>query len=231
MKVNYFSVRGRRKENEDFILSKKIDEKLSLHLIADGMGGYENGRLAAETVANTIFDCLLKCENCNNPDDFVAESITAANTAIKNISTEKGISLGSTIGGCLINKSKATIFWVGDVKIIHVRDNKIQFESEDHSLINQLKKNGNIDNGLDLSSIRHVVTKSIKGDEKKFNPDIVEIEIQPSDKIIICSDGILEISNLTDIAKFKLSSNQELEILTNKYKNCSDNSSLIEVKF
>lgn len=227
MEVNYFSVKGRRKENEDFILSKKIDQKLSLHLIADGMGGYENGKLAAETVSNKIFDYLKNNKNEDNRIEQIRESVVEANSAIKSIADESGKSLGSTLGGCFINQTKATIFWVGDVKIIHVRENKIQFESEDHSLINQLKKSGNIDSGLDLGSIRHVVTRSIKGEEDKFKPDIEEIELQASDRIIICSDGILEISSLTDLSKINFSSETEFEDFKNKYENNSDNSSLI----
>ena len=227
MEVNYFSVKGRRKENEDFILSKKIDQKLSLHLIADGMGGYENGKLAAETVANKIFDYLMNNKNEDNRIEQIRESVVEANSAIKSIADESGKSLGSTLGGCFINQTKATIFWVGDVKIIHVRENKIQFESEDHSLINQLKKSGNIDSGLDLGSIRHVVTRSIKGEEDKFKPNVAEIELQLSDKLIICSDGILEISSLTDLSKINFSSDTEFEDFKNKYENNSDNSSLI----
>ena len=147
------------------------------------------------------------------------------------MSSARSITLGSTIGGCLINDNKATIFWVGDVKIIHVRNNQIKFESEDHSLINHLKRKGNISGNLNLDSIRNVVTKSIKGEVNKFNPDIVEIKPAPSDKILICSDGILEIKKLTDIAKMNLSTEVELENLKNKCKNNSDNSSLIILQF
>lgn len=229
MEVNYFSVKGRRKENEDFILSKKIDEKLSLHLIADGMGGYENGKLAAETVANTIFDYLKNNKNEDNRIEEIRESVVEANSAIKAITDESGKSLGSTLGGCFINQTKATIFWVGDVKIIHVRENTIRFESEDHSLINQLKKNRNVDSGLDLGSVRHVVTRSIKGEEDKFKPDIEEIELQASDRIIICSDGILECSRLSDIAGIT-TTGCEWEGIKRKFEDCSDNSSMIIIE-
>ena len=231
MKVNYFSIKGRRKENEDYILSKPIDKNISIHLIADGMGGYEDGRLAAETVANTIFKYLLANNASEDKTELLNDSIIKANNAIQNLSLDTRKTLGSTIGGCLINDNKASIFWVGDVKVIHVRDNKIQFESEDHSLINQLKKNGNIDNGLDLGSIRHVVTRSIKGEETKFHPDILDVEIAPSDKLVICSDGILEISKIEDIAKMDFSSEKTLEYFKRKYENNKDNSSLIVVEF
>ena len=231
MKVNYFSVKGRRKENEDYILSKAIGKDLSLHLIADGMGGYDYGRLAAETVANKIFGYVENNQDFKDVSELINASIVKANSAIKDIFLKHGKSLGSTIGGCLINDNKATIFWVGDVKIIHVRENTIQFESEDHSLINQLKKNSNVDSGLNLGSIRHVVTRSIKGEEDKFNPDIEEIELQASDRIIICSDGILEICSLTEISKINFHSEKELESFKNKYENNSDNSSLVVLAF
>ena len=46
-------------------------------------------------------------------------------------------------------------------KIFISFDNKILFESEDHSLINQLKKSGNIDKNINLDSIRKI--KSLAG--------------------------------------------------------------------
>lgn len=231
MTTNYFSVKGKQKENEDFVLSKPLEGNVSIHLIADGMGGFDYGRLAAETVANTIFRFLQTIKDFNNTNQLVSQSIIKANAALKNLSSARHITLGCTIGGCLINQNKATIFWIGDVKIIHVRNNQIQFESEDHSLINHLKRNGNISSSRDLDSIRHVVTKSIKGEANNFKPDFAEIEMVPSDKIFICSDGILESNKLTDIAKMNLSTISELEDFKNKNKNNSDNSSLMVLEF
>ncbi|NQU33708.1 MAG: protein serine/threonine phosphatase 2C family protein [Bacteroidetes bacterium] len=230
MEVNYFSVKGSRKENEDYILSKHIANDISVHLIADGMGGYENGRLAAETVSNRIFEYLNSNIDYEDKNALINESIVKANNAIRDLTIKSGKTIGSTIGGCLIIENQASIFWVGDVKIIHVRNNEIQFESEDHSLINQLKKNRNIDNGLDLGSIRHVVTRSIKGEGNKFSPDVVDIDVAPSDKIIICSDGILEISRIADIAKMNFNSETGLADFKNKYEDNLDNSSLIVVE-
>lgn len=231
MKVNYFSVKGKRKENEDYVLSKLIGKNSSIHLIADGMGGYEDGSLAAETVAKSIFDNLQSSINSDNKIELINESIVKANNIIQRISLERARKLGCTIGGCLLYDKKATLFWVGDVKIIHVRGGEIHFESEDHSLINQLKKNGNIDNSIDFGSIRHIVTRSINGDESNFSPEILEFEMAPDDKIIICSDGILEIVRLLEIAKTNFNSKVELDFFKSKYENSSDNSSLIAIEF
>lgn len=231
MKTSYFSVKGERKENEDYILSKQINKDVYINLIADGMGGYENGKLAAETVANSIFEFL--SENIDDLDKYelINRSISRANNAIKELYDKNNKALGSTIGGCLTNGNHAFIFWVGDVKIIHVRNNKIIFESEDHSLINGLKKSGNISNDVNLDSIRHIVLKSIKGEATKYKPDIKEIQVKLNDKIVVCSDGILDKTKLEDIAAMNFEVEKTLEDLKSRYSNNSDNSSLIVLEF
>lgn len=231
MIANHFSIKGKRKENEDFVLSKPLEGNMSVHIIADGMGGFDYGRLAAETVANTILEYLQTTKYFSNTNEIIYQSVIKANTTIKDLSSARSITLGCTIGGCLINQNKATIFWVGDVKIIHVRNNQIKFESEDHSLVKHLKRNGHIKSSTDLDSIRHVVTKSIKGEANKFKPDFAEIELASSDKILICSDGILENNKLTDIAKMNLSTISVLEDFKNKNNKNSDNSSLMVLEF
>lgn len=231
MKVNYFSEKGNRKENEDYILSKPINNNISVHLVADGMGGYENGRLAAETVTNVIFEWLSSNDSFDDINKLINESIVKANNAIKNLSVKSGKTLGCTIGGCLIIENQASIFWVGDVKIIQIRDNKILFESEDHSLINQLKKSGNIGNNINLDSIRHIVTKSIKGDKTNFYPDIEDIKIVPNDKLVICSDGILDITKLQDFATMDFKSENLFDDLKAKCEASTDNSSLLAIEF
>ena len=49
-----------------------------------------------------------------------------------------------------LHDNKTTIFWIGDVKIIHLRNNQIKFETEDYSINNHLKRKGNISGSLNL---------------------------------------------------------------------------------
>ena len=66
----------------------------------------------------------------------------------------------------LIHKHQAYCFWVGDVRIYHIRENKIIFQSKDHSLINELlNKNQTLTPSV-IEKYRHIVTKSIQGNTR-----------------------------------------------------------------
>ena len=54
MKSIVFSHKGKREVNQDFVLVQNINPETYLHLIADGMGGYEHGEIAAKLVAAPV---------------------------------------------------------------------------------------------------------------------------------------------------------------------------------
>src|SRR5688572_20196723 len=110
------SKKGKRKTNQDYIISKSIGPDLFLHLIADGMGGYEDGDVAAKIVAETVATSL-SLSNKVNYQDQIIEAVSIANTEIQRIATAENKKLGATIGGILLSNNFALCFWVGDVKI------------------------------------------------------------------------------------------------------------------
>jgi protein phosphatase len=54
MKSKVISHIGKRKTNQDLTLAKKINMDSYLYLIADGMGGYDNGDIAASMVIDSL---------------------------------------------------------------------------------------------------------------------------------------------------------------------------------
>jgi protein phosphatase len=229
MKIQYFTVKGKRKENEDYILSKEIDNCSSIHLIADGMGGYEYGRLVAETVSKFIASFISDNINIECKIKLIKEAIERANKEVVKLLSIYNTKMGTTIGGVLKYKAETYAFWVGDVKIVQVRENEIVFESRDHSLINQLKSKGVISSEIQLGNIRHIVTKSIQGGDENFEPDIELLKINTGDKITICSDGILDRINIQTLAKISIDNDSDLDKVKQLHENNRDNSSMIMI--
>lgn len=222
MRIQFFTVQGKRKENEDYILSEEIDECNSIHIVADGMGGYEYGRLAAETVANYVASFLSKNLNIENKYNLLKEAIYGANSEIIKLQSSYNTKMGTTIGGVFKCDSDIYAFWVGDVKIIQISEGKVVFESRDHSLINKLKTSGVIPSDIQLGKIRHIVTKSVQGKNDSFEPDVVMLKFKPGDRIFVCSDGILERINIQALSMDFNFLNEEVKHMENR-----DNSSLI----
>ncbi len=150
MIIKYFTEKGLRKHNEDFILSKQIDEVTSIHIVADGMGGYNKGNIASETVTEILFNNISNNSNNENIIQIIEQAIDEANSKVSQLNIEEKTKMGTTIAGVFIKNNLAVMFWVGDVKILHIRNNKVFFESKDHLLINQLKDNDSFSEKTDL---------------------------------------------------------------------------------
>jgi protein phosphatase len=228
MIIKYFTEKGLRRHNEDFILSKQIDEITSIHIVADGMGGYNKGNVASETVAEILFNNISNNSNNKNIIEIIEQAIDEANSKVSQLNIEQKTKMGTTIAGVFIKNNLATMFWVGDVKILHIRNNKVFFESKDHSLINQLKDNNSFSKKTDYSKIRHIVTRSVQGANDKNKADFSSINLNINDKILIYSDGIANQESVINIVKLNES---DINIFSQKFKQAKDNASLIYIKW
>lgn len=208
MNSHLLSHRGKRKDNQDVILSKRLNEDTFLYLIADGMGGYDNGKLAAEMVVESISTFLSTVTLFN--EISVQKSINKANLIIRQYQEKHQSKLGATIGGIIVQGNKAKIFWVGDVKIFHFRKNKLQYESNSHNLLNEIKNNESVSALKNAAKYSHIVTRSIHGVLEKSHISYLELVYNEGDIFMICSDGVHDIIDGQSIAYLL---NQELNFL------------------
>lgn len=184
-----FSNKGKRKSNQDYLISKLINPECSLHIVVDGMGGYEYGEMASKLVAENIYTYLSTVKEINEKE--IQKAVNKTNLIIKQKSDDFGAKIGATLAGVIILKNTAFLFWVGDVKIIHIRNNELLFETHSHTLINQMIENGNVINKIER--YKHIVTRSISG---KVKDGIIEYYISnllTDDLVIIYSDGVSDI--------------------------------------
>ena len=232
MKHIKFTNKGQRKLNQDVISINEINPENWLYLIADGMGGYADGELAAKIVVENITTYLSSTKNINKKEIQIA--VNKANLAIKQQKNLSQLEMGATVGGVIVNGKGAKCFWVGDVKILSFRKNKLIFESEEHTLINQLKNSGSITDVSRMLRYKHIVTKSIQGNIEKSKIGYLELDFSNNeDLIFICSDGVHNIiDGLTIEHILSTSANLDtaFETMMNRLKLESiDNASLIVI--
>jgi len=184
MKSKIISYVGKRKTNQDRILAEKIDTDSHLYLVADGMGGYDNGDIAATMVIESLTTFLSNSTQFNK--EVIDKAINKANLALRQYQERHQSKLGSTVGGVLVTGKTAKIFWVGDVKILHYSNGKLSFESKSHNLSSELSETDN----LNSSKYNHIVTRSIQGNVKKSLPSYQELILNKRDQLFICSDGV-----------------------------------------
>lgn len=229
--VYSFSNKGNRKSNQDYLFSKSINPDCNLYMVVDGMGGYEHGDIASKLVAENIHTYLSTVNDISEKE--IQKAVNKSNLIIKQKSDDLNTKIGATLAGAVIFKNSAFLFWVGDVKILHFRNDELSFESHSHTLINQMIDNGNTINKIER--YKHVVTRSVSGTIKESEIDCHFISnLLPNDLIMIYSDGVSDILNSYQINNvFKSAASvqeglSEVEILCNI--EAKDNFSMIVVK-
>ena len=229
MKSITLTHKGKRKINQDVVLIKNINPDTYLYLVADGMGGYENGEIAAQIATESILTFLSNIDEINK--ETIQKAINKANLAIRQIQEQNHSKMGTTLGAVILSKGIAKCFWVGDIKILHYSDGKLTFESRSHNLINELTDSELSNESFKSSKYSHIVTRSIQGDIKKSIISYQELTIKENDQLIICSDGvhgIIDSQTMLFLMNNKKTNNSFIDQLNERLNNeCDDNASLI----
>lgn len=228
MEVNSFSAKGKRENNEDYTLSRQISPDCSLFLVADGMGGYSYGEIASSLACESIAEYLTVNYGKSEIKQVLSDSLNIANKNINEMRQELAVKMGTTIAGALIERSIAYLFWVGDVRIYHFRNSEILFQSEDHSLINEMKKKGTV-SAKEIERYGNIVTRSLSGISMEEVPEIIELSLMPEDVLFLCTDGFWQKVNVPSIINLSM---EEIQSEISTHENLmEDNYSYLRICF
>jgi len=226
IEVNSFTGKGKRENNEDYILSHQLSPDCSFFLVADGMGGYSFGEIASSLACESIAEYLIVNYEKSKIKWLLSNSLSIANENINKKRKELAVKMGTTIAGVIIEGSRAYLFWVGDVRIYQFRNNEILFQSEDHSLISEMKKKGNV-SAKEIERYGNIVTRSLSGILMEEATEIIELSLIPEDIIILCTDGFWQNVNVSSVINLPIEDIQN-KINTNG-KNMDDNYSFLKI--
>ena len=227
MKIFSYTGKGRRKTNEDYYANVQFDESTSLHIVADGMGGYSYGDVAAYTAAEAVVKHFSSKYHEQDTEQIIRKSLKIANEQILQKQKTLQAKLGTTIAGVFIREHIAYAFWLGDIQIYHFRNQELIFISESHSLVNEMRKS-NVLLNKDIERFSNIVTKSLSGSGLTEIP-VAKFELNHNDAICICSDGFYRES---DVDKFiNLSEEERVELLENNLQTSKDNYTIVLIEF
>jgi protein phosphatase len=172
-----------REVNEDAILT---DPSGALWAIADGMGGYGHGDIAADIVIDQLARLPYGA-----PGEAVAGALMAANDAVRARAREKGIAaMGATVVAALLDGGLAAIYWAGDSRAYVLRGGALTPLTRDHSVVQELVELGRIVQADARSHPQgHVVTRAV-GAADRLEVDRAEVSLAEGDRLLLCSDGL-----------------------------------------
>ncbi len=203
---------GRKRDhNEDSFL---VDEGLGLFVVADGMGGHAGGGTASRLAVQAI-EAKLRQARDEDPDLFVAAHAQDASKlrdtladalreACRTIHREAQddpslAGMGTTVTASVVSGSGAFVAHVVDSRCYLVRKGHIHQVTEDHSLVNEQLKAGAITaDEARHSRFKNIITRSV-GFEEDVQVDVMGLELEPGDRLVICSDGLSNLAQDKEI--------------------------------
>jgi len=223
------------KSNED---SLHVDEQLGLFIVADGMGGHNAGEIASniavQKIAAAVRDGLASGEKVSN---IILEAVTAANQAIffTAASDPWWTEMGTTVVMALFHGKRVVISHVGDSRAYMIKNGSIGQLTEDHTFVAEWVKEGSITpEQARTHQARHGLTMAL-GIEEEVEPVITELEWSPHESLLLCSDGLteaLEDSEILDIISKATDSQEACDDLVNaaNEKGGPDNITVIVIR-
>jgi protein phosphatase len=191
---------GGRSYNEDCIFPPLGTAQRSdrLFMVCDGVGGSSNGQVASRLVCETMSRFFK--ENLGEGDlpnaDFLREAQKAALEAMDDYVAQHPDSagMGSTLTLVYLHSNGALVAWCGDSRIYQVRDGQVLFQSKDHSLVQELVRQGEITaEEAEKHPQRNVILRSLTAGVAPSTIDIHLItDLQAGDYLLLCTDGLLE---------------------------------------
>jgi PPM family protein phosphatase len=174
-----------RRSNEDAYLMRS-----PLFMVADGMGGAQAGEIASRMTAEAFAAVDLIH---TPPADALRATIRSANARIleRSRSDPDAAGMGTTVTAALLDDDGTITFaHVGDSRAYLLRDGSLQRLSDDHSLVGELVRKGELsESEAEHHPQRSVITRAL-GTDDSVEVDTFTVQAKDGDVVLLCSDGL-----------------------------------------
>jgi serine/threonine protein phosphatase PrpC len=215
MKVAAMTDPGRvRPTNEDSFFA---DSRLGLLIVADGMGGHNGGevasRIAVETISGIIAARLAGPEEPEDVDGLIRDAIKQADIRIRERADEDPAlqDMGTTLVLALCRGDVIHLAHVGDSRAYLIHNGSIRQLTEDHSLMAQMLKDGQLTkDDAPHFRLRHVVTRSL-GSRVASEVDMATVLWRRGDYLLLCSDGLTNMLDDSELCSIIVAGGEDLQ--------------------
>ena len=207
-----------RPNNEDNFY---IDDKGSILVVADGMGGHTSGEIASKIAVDVIRDYIngIKegrsaqigqyLEEFSEVTNRIGSALRLANQAIYEAAQSNSgwQGLGTTIAAVIVNGNSLSIAHVGDSRVYLVRADNIELLTDDHSVVyEQVKRDLLTKEEAQKSEMKNLLTRAL-GSSPEVEVDCDELTLADGDILVLCTDGLNSMVSDDDILSVVLLTN------------------------
>jgi len=194
-----------REENQDRFAA---EPELGLFVVSDGMGGHRGGKLAANIVTQDLPVMIetklaaLRSSKARAVRRLFKKTITEQSRQLRmEGNSESGYKdMGATLVLLLIKNRRAYMANLGDSRLYRLRKGRFAQLSRDHSVVSELVEKGKIEPEQFQNHDAAGQLTGYIGMEEKVMPFIRSLAIQKNDRFLLCTDGLTDMLNETDIS-------------------------------
>ena len=150
---------GQRKNQEDCIYPPigGVSDDDRLFIVCDGMGGHEKGEVASNAVCEKLSEYIRENYACEDvfTEEVFNEALAYAYDALDALDDGAEKKMGTTLTFLMFHNDGCFLAHIGDSRIYHIRpsedkEERIQYVTRDHSLVNDLVRTKVLGHGLVL---------------------------------------------------------------------------------
>jgi type VI secretion system protein ImpM len=170
-----------RKENQDAFVA---NPQSGIWVVADGMGGHSDGRVASSMVRDALGAIAPKA-NLASSVSAVKAALAEVNSYLHSMSLRHvdPVVSGTTVVAVLVDGTHGVCLWAGDSRLYRLRGEELKQLSVDHSEDEERTDA----NGLVRRS--NVITRAIGGRDD-LELEQLSFDIRVGDRLLLCSDGL-----------------------------------------
>ena len=207
--------RGRKRPSNEDAFGYSVEA--GVYVVCDGMGGAAAGEIASSLAVDEILRFLKNRAPVDGPalPEAVQDAVSAANEAIYSRAqrNHKLNGMGTTLVVLATREEHVWVLNIGDSRCYRLRSGKLEQLTRDHSLVEEQVRLGRMTpREAQHSPLKNVITRAL-GTQSEVTPDVFEMEAEPGDLFLLCSDGLTRERSDTTIETL-LNRNLRLEALS-----------------
>lgn len=202
-----------RHRNEDVLW---VDAESGWLLLADGMGGYSGGDVAASLAVATVLERVGRqaddgTASADGRRSALVDGLRSANEAIRltGAAHPELAGMGATMVAVWLDRREAAFAYVGDSRLYRWRAGCLELLTRDHTVLQEQVDAGIIDpDEARRLPYRGFLTRGL-GVAPGVEVDAGVIPVEPADRYLLCSDGL---SDMLDDDEIRLLLGAELTV-------------------
>ena len=175
-----------------------------LQLVADGVGGQAAGEVASATAAYVVSALANRVAATPGTDlaGLLERAVRLTHEQLREgtAAEPSRAGMGTTVTALLTDGERVVLGHVGDSRAYLMRDRELAQLTHDHTYVQTLVDGGVISReDARRHPRKNVVLQAVDG-EHLATPDVVRVDVRLGDRLLVCSDGLTDLVDDTQVA-------------------------------